>query len=297
MTTTTKIFVILVCLFSFILTPLVISYAAQKENWRRLANDSRSELNIAYAGQQSALAILTAEADRFAALQKQEQSRYLDLQQQYVQLQRQLADLTQDRDQLARSRDDWETSACLLTAEMTIKTKHNQELTEAKESALARERDLQARNLQLADRVKELDAQVVVLTQKLRQEDEVIAVMRQENVDFRRGTGFGQAGPPLTASPTPTAQAAGPAAASPIRGSVTRVEGTLATIDVGSAAGVRPEMLMVVLRDGGYVCDLEITSQVTPTEAVGKIVVYNTETDKRIQPGDKIEDSESFARQ
>lgn len=295
MTTTTKIFVILVCLFSFILTPLVISYAAQKENWRRLANDSRSELNIAYAGQQSAQAILTAEADRFAALQKQEQGRYLDLQQQYVQLQQQLAKLTQDYDQAARSRVHWETSASLLTTEMAVKTAHNKELTEAKENALARERDLQARNLQLADRVKELDALVVVLTQQLRQKDEVIGVMRQENLDFRRGTGFGQAGPPLTASPTPKAQAVGPAAESPIRGSVTRVEGTLATIDVGSAAGVRPNLLMVVRRDGAYVCDLEITSQVTPTEAVGKIVVY-TETDKRIRPGDKVEDAESFAK-
>ena len=252
MTTTTKIFVILVCLLSFLLTPLVISYAAQKENWRKLANDFRNELNIAYASQQSALAILGAETDRFTSLQKREQDRYLDLQQQYAQLQRQMGDLALERDQLARSRDDWETSARLLTAEMTVKTRHNQELTEGKESALARERELQARNLQLADRVKELDAQV------------------------------------------PTAQPAAPAATSPIRGTVTRVQGSLATIDVGSTSGVRADMVMVVLRDGAYVCDLLITSQVTPTEAVGKVIV---ETDKRIRPGDKVEDAASFARQ
>ncbi|HSW44911.1 MAG TPA: hypothetical protein VLM89_05020, partial [Phycisphaerae bacterium] len=231
--------------------------------------------------------------DRFAAMQKHQQDQYLDLQQQYTQLQRQMADLTLTSDQLARSRDDWETSARLLTAEMTVKTKHNQELTETKESALSRERDLQARNLQLADRVKELDAEVIVLAQQLRQKVEELAVMRQENLDFRRETGLGQAGTPLTAGPTPTAVAASPATASPIRGTVTRVEGSLATVDVGSASGIRPDMVVVVLRDGAYVCDLQITAQVTPTEAVGKVVV---ETDKRIRPGDKVEDAASFAR-
>jgi hypothetical protein len=251
-------------------------------------------LNIAYASQQSALAILGAETDRFAGLQKREQDRYLDLQQQYAQLQQQMGDLTLVRDQLARSRDDWETSARLLTAEMTVKTKHNQELTDAKESALARERDLQARNIQLADRVKELDAQLVVVTQQLRQKIQEVEMVHQENAEFRQATGLGQAATPLTAVPTPSAQAAAPAATSPIRGTVTRVQGLLATIDVGSTSGIRPDMVMVVLRDGAYVCDLQITSQVTPTEAVGKVVV---ETDKRIRQGDKVEDAASFARQ
>ncbi len=293
MTTTTKIFVILVCIFSFILTPLVIAYAAQKENWRKLANDTRAELNIAYASQQSALAILNAEEARYAALQKRDLDRYLDLQQQYARLQTELGDLSRERDELKRSRDAWTTSASLLTAEMAVKTAHNKELTDAKEAALSGERELQTRNLQLVDRVKELDAQVVVLTQQLRQRIEEITVLRQENDDFRRQTGLGQAAaPPLSASPTPSAVAVTPVATSPIRGTVTRVEGALATVDVGSSAGLRPEMRMVVLRDGAYVCDLEITSHVTPTEAVGKVVV---ETDKQIRPGDKVEDALSFA--
>ncbi len=159
MTTTTKIFVILVCIFSFILTPLVIAYAAQKENWRKLANDTRAELNIAYASQQSALAILNAEEARYAALQKRDLDRYLDLQQQYARLQTELGDLSRERDELKRSRDAWTTSASLLTAEMAVKTAHNKELTDAKEAALSGERELQTRNLQLVDRVKELDAQ------------------------------------------------------------------------------------------------------------------------------------------
>ncbi len=294
MTTTTKIFVILVCIFSFILTPLVIAYAAQKENWRKLANDTRNELNIAYAGQQSALAILTAEQDRYAALLKRNQDRFLDLQNQYGQLQQQMTDLTLKSDDLAVSKNALEASVNLLTNEMNVLSSHNQELAKAKEDALARERDLQARNIQLADRVKQLDADNIVLTQRLRQQEEELTVLRHENETLRHQTGLGVAAAPPTASPTPSAVAATPVATSPIRGTVTRVDGNLATVDVGSSAGVRPEMRLVVLRDGAYVCDLAVTDQVTPTEAVGKVVV---ESDKRIRPGDKVEDAVSFARQ
>ena len=293
LTTTTKIFVILVCVFSFVFTPLAISYAAQKENWRQLANDYREELNIAYANERSVMAIADSEATRYATLLKQQQTQHLDLQEKMADMQQELTQLTRDRDQLARSRNDWETSARLLTAEMAVKTKHNQELIDTKENALTRERDLRNRNLQLADGIKETNAKIIVLNQQLRQKVEELAFYREENEKLRGLTGVGTTSP-LASTPTPMATAAGPAAtAGPIQGTVTRIEGSLATVDVGSSAGLRQGMRMVVLRDNSYICDLEITDAVTPTEAVGVVLL---ERDKRIQIGDKIEDAASFAQ-
>jgi len=293
LTTTTKIFVILVCVLTFIFTPLVISYAAQKENWRQLANDYREELNIAYANERSVMAIAAAETLRLKALQDRQRLQLVDLQQRIAELQDQLASLTRQRDQLALSEDDFQKAARLLTAEMAIKTRHNEQLNAAREQALQRERELRMRNLQLVDAIKEADAKIVVLNQQLRQKIEELAYYRQENEKLRAATGVGMAEPPLTAVPAAPAKATTPVPAAPIRGTVTRVEGALATVDVGSAAGVRKGMRMVVLRDNSYVCDLEITDAVTPTEAVGRILL---ERDKRIRPGDKVEDAASFAQ-
>jgi len=292
LTTTTKIFVILVCLFAFVFTPLAISFAARTHNWRALANDYRSELEIAYANQISAMAIAASEIERHTALHDKLYDRFLALQQKAAQLERRTADLAQERDQLSRSRDDWETSARLLTAEMAVKTSHNKELNDAKEKALARERELQARNLQLNDRVKELSAQLVVVTQQLNQKLQEIVAYREENKRLRHESGIGQARGPLIASPAPSARAMTPAAISPIYGTVTRVEGSLATLDIGSTSGLSEGSTMVVLRDGDWICDLRITSQITPQEAVGEVLI--PAEDKWIRPGDKVQDAPSF---
>ena len=292
MTTTTKIFVILVCLFAFIFTPLAIQFAAQKHNWRELANDYRSDLEIAYANERSVMAIAASEIERHKALRDKQYDSLLALQQEAAQLERQIADLTQERDQSNRSRDDWETSARLLTAEMAVKTRHNQELNDAKEKALARERELQARNLQLNDRVKELSAQLVVVTQQLNQKLQEIVAYREENKQLRHESGLGLGRGPLIGSPAPSAQAKTPAASSPIYGTVTRVEGSLATLDVGSASGLSEGSEMVVLRNNDWICDLRITSQITPQEAVGEVMVGAE--DKQIRSGDQVQDVLSF---
>lgn len=294
MTTTTKIFVILVCLFSFVFVPLAVSFAARTHNWRKLADDYRSELAIAYANERSVMAIAASEIERHKALRDKERERCETLDRQVKDLQTQNAELVRERDDLARSRDDWTISTRLLTAEMAVKTQHNEELLDAKEKALERERELRIRNIQLNDRVKELDAKLVVVTQQLRQKLDEIAAYRDENERLRKASGLGTASSILVSSPTPSARAEGSATPSPVYGTVTKVQGSLATIDVGSLAGVQKGARMVVLRNGTeYVCDLQITDQVQPTEAVGEVLL---ERDKRIQPGDRVEDAESFNR-
>jgi len=292
LTTTTKIFVILVCLFAFIFTPLAISFAARTHNWRALANDYRSELEIAHANEITAMAIAASEIERHKAQQNKQYESFLALEDKAKQLENQVADLTQQNDELNRSRDSWETSAQLLASEMAVKTSHNEALNKAKEDGLSRERELQARNLQLNDRVKELSAQVVIITQQLNQKLQEIVAYREENKQLRSEMGFGQARGPLVATATPSAQALTAALTSPVFGTITRVEGSLATVDVGSASGLKEGNQMVVVRDDDWICDLRITSQITPQEAVGEVLL--SAKDKRIRPGDKVQDVASF---
>lgn len=292
MTTTTKVFVILVCLFALILTPLAVQFAAREVNWRAVALDARDQAETAYANERSAYGAAAAEASYYEDLLKAERENLASCQGRLAGLQRSLDDVTQKRNELDGSRESWARSATLLTAQMDVVSARNKELTDAKEKALARERELQTQNIQLTDRVKELSAEVAILDQQSKQRAEELASFREDNRKLRDQLKLGQAGQ-VTSTATPTAVGVTPAvAAGPVSGEVTEVKGTLVTLNVGSASSVREGMVMVVTRGNDYVCDLEVTGNVTANEAVGRIMYE--EPGRRVRVNDKVQDSTSF---
>ncbi|MBI4580109.1 MAG: hypothetical protein HY718_10435 [Planctomycetes bacterium] len=291
MTTTTKVFVILVCLFALIFTPLAIQFAARSHNWKLTAENARDQAETAYANERSAYAVAAAEIEYYEDLLKTERGNLANAQLRIGELERELLKLREERDGLAASRDSWQNSAQLLTSQLNVELERNKNLSDAREKALARERELQTQNLQLADRVKELTAEVAILDQQAKQRVEELASFREENRKLREQLKLGQAGQ-VVATATPTAIAAAPLPTGPISGEVSDVKGPLATINVGSSSGVREGMVMVVTRNGDYICDLEITGNVTPNESVGR-VMYE-EAGRRIRASDKIQDATSF---
>ncbi len=293
MTTTTKIFVILVCFFAFVFTPMAIQFAARTYNWKALAEDYQNNAKTALASERSAKAIAASEIQYYKSLRDDEQKRVLDAQQRIGEDERKIDTLTQERDQLARSRDMLETQLGVLTAEMKVKSKHNDELGDAKEKALARERDLQATSTWLTDQLNLKRAEADVLKQQLNQKLQEMVACREENDQLRKSTNIGRAGEPLTNSPSPSVEAASPAASSPIQGIVTEIKGNLAMIDVGSASGLKPDMVMVITRNGfkEYIADLKITGDVSPNEAVGEIIAVSG---KQVRKNDTVLDERSF---
>ncbi len=296
MTTTTKVFVILVCLFALIFTPLAIQFAARSYNWRQVAESARDQVESAYANERSAYAVAASEIEYYEDLLKAERENLAQTKAELGKVQRELDKITQSHNLLAASRDTWQTSASLLTAQMDVESKRNAALSKAREEALAHERELQTQNLQLADRVKELTAEVAVLNQQNKDHVAELASFREENKKMRGQLSLGQAGQPA-ATATPTAIAANTVAATgPVAGEITNVQGSMATVNIGSSSGVREGMVVVVTRSGDYICDLQITSNVTPNEAVGR-VMYE-EQGRRLRVGDRIQDAISFeARQ
>ena len=292
MTTTTKVFVILVCLFAFIFTPMAIQFAARSNNWRQTAEDFRDLAESAYANERSVAAISASEIDHYRLLLDEEHQRFRDSQQRIAKLEQEAGELTQAKAELERKWDSCDHSNRVLLAEKQVETAHNEELSKTKERALASERDLRVNNNRLNDRVKELSAQLVVVTQQLNQKVQEITAISEENTQLRRSLNLGKAGAVATVTPTPSAQAAAPSPASPIRCKVTQVDGQLATISAGRASGLQEGMVMVVLRGKDYVCDLTITSSITPNEAVARIKLEST--GKRIQEGDEVVDELSF---
>lgn len=295
MTTTAKIFIILVCLFAFIFTPLAIQFAAQTSNWKQLAETWRdqSEADAAYA--RSVQSLYTRDAVRAATQQQQDQARIAELARQIDQLNQQIAALTAERNNLLNKNAELETANSLQAGTMAVLTKHHDEMTDTNKKLRERELVLQTRSAELLDQVKALTADKVVLTQQLNQRAQEVAVCREENEGLRKSQGLARRAEFVTGgAPSPSARAEDVSSAprAPIRGQVKQVQGNLATVDVGSSSGVREGMVMVVMRGNDYVGDLVITPEVQPTEAVGE--VRGGEQGRRIRPGDVVVDETSF---
>jgi hypothetical protein len=293
LTTTTKIFIVLVCLFAFIFTPVAIVFASRTYNWKSLAENYQHNAQTAEAAARSAKAIGASEVEYYRSLRDQDQQRALSAQQKSTELEQKLAGVTAQRDELDRKQDMLQTQNTVLADELKVQSTHNKELTDTREKALAHQRELQGTNAWLTDRVQKLQAESDVLKQQLNQRLQEIAAFREENDQLRRSMNLGKAGEVVTATSGPSAEPMTPSASSPVQGSVTEIRGGLATVDVGSASGIQPGMTMVVTRDNfrEYVGDLKITKDITPNQAVGQVV---TAGGKQVRPGDTVLDERSF---
>ena len=291
MTTTTKIFVILVCLFAFIFTPMAIQFAAFSNDWRTLAMDYRDKAELYAAAQRNAYATMVSQNALFKS-QRDDAYNLLE------KAQRQLADLEKERDgdvrkiaKLERSEHSLQAATERLSAEMAIINTLNQELLDGKDELTRSEQEMRSRSHQLSDRVKELSTEIVVLKQQLYQAQEVAEFHSKENEQLRKSRQLPPRGDLLTGGLEAQAKPETPAGWVEIRGTVVEVDGNRATISVGSTSGLKPDMTMVVVRNSEYICDLVVTNEITPTEAVAMIQLTGG---KRIRRDDTIIDEHSF---
>jgi regulator of replication initiation timing len=294
LTTVTKIFVVLVCLFAFVFTPLVVGLTAHMTNWKAVAMDLEEQAQNAIAYERGALGIAASATEQYQRRLQTKSDQLLDAQDQIDQLKARVDELVRQRQELDNARASWESSAQKLTAELKVINARNIALTEANERLTKSELELSRRNEQLNDAVAELSAKLVLATEQLKQKVQELTAIRNENEQLRERLQLGSPAQPMTTAETPTVEAASPTAQEEIRGSVIDVDLSqgLASIDVGSAAGVSQGMTMAVIRDGSeYICDLVITEQVDPNQAVGRI---KNAGPKHIKAGDTVIDAQSF---
>lgn len=296
MTTLTKIFVVLVCLFAFIFTPLAISFAARTHDWKAAAESLMENIESAKARERSTLATAAAAIAHQKDLLSQERDRVANLQGQITGLETNVQTLKLRLEEAESKRDNWENSAQTLSAELKVINAHIQALIEENQRLTRSELDLQTRNTRLREWVAEQDAKVVILSKQLARLQEELSQCRVENEELRKGGMLGGIPRPGIESPTPGAEGVRPAVSGPIQAQVVSVNRNrgLASIDVGSSAGVVPGMVMVVTRGEHYICDLVITEDIAATEAVGTV---RSEGAQQIRAGDLATDLRSFNQQ
>jgi len=289
LSTLTKVFIVLLVVFSIAFTTMTISVVAQQSNWRKAAEGFLEHARIADANLRHMHA---ANATELAAA-NQTINEHLD---RVKELEKQLRtsqnENARQQSELARASSEKNSSDAInrgLLAQLQTAEAARAEYQSQRDELERKNIDLERRNVDLNDRVNELTAQVAVMMEQQRQLEQQINVLTNANQRISRDTGAPAIGSRMEdargrALPDITART--PVAASAIRGHVVEVDGDLVTLSVGSADGVQKDMVFVVFRGDQYVGDVRITL-VDPKRCAGTRVSGNMPP----RSGDQVTDS------
>lgn len=290
MSTLTKVFVVLLSVFSIAFTVMTVSVVAQTTNWRETALKYEEHARVADTNLRNMIA---ASAADLAAARDRVKSQIAQVRELEERLSGKTGECEQLRADLAKAQAGGASSEAMnasLVAQLRASEAARDAYREQRNDLEKRNIELETRNVDLSDRVNELTARVAVLQEEKRQFEQQINILKKQNE--RLAQGGGAAAPVMesaSGAALPGVQAVNPPAGSPVRGSVLAVDQNLVTLSVGSADGVKPEMVFVLHRGGEYVGDVRVTV-VNPDQCAGRL----TNSDRQPMPGDLATDAMSL---
>jgi len=268
--TLTKTFIIVLVVLMLAACPIFITQATVAPNWRLEAENLRvSNSALAQDARLRALAhqrldqeyqLLTerssGEISRVQTRAEQQAVRLASLQDENARLQTELARIVAELSQL---RADYQQN-----------TARTELLALQRDEAFARLEQLNVENRRLSDLAKQTQLEADRQSEIARMLSEQLAEREERIRTLETGV-----------SAAPAAKPAEPAQA--ISGTLTAIQGDLASVNVGSAQGIRPDMRLIIYRGADFVGHLRI-QQVDVSESAGIVV------DRRLEPqrGDKV---------
>lgn len=289
MSTLTKIFIVLMVVFSIAFTMSMINFVARTNEWRDLAEKYRAQAQIVETHMRNLSAAHVAEKaawlDTVTELRDQidriEAARADDLVR--------LAELRDEVARLSAEKTDSEALARRLASELQVAQNGWLEQRQQRQELERRNLELERRNLDLNERVNEQTAQLLVLIEQQNQLEQQINILRQESRKLAGlGPGLTEAG---TMADVTGVAAVAPPGSTPIRGKIIEVQGDIATISVGSADGVRAGAVFVIYRGSEYIGDFQVTD-VEPNLSAGKII----RSQMAPRPKDMVADEPALGR-
>lgn len=271
MSTLTKIFTVLMVIFSIAFTMSTISFVARSNDWKALAQGYQQEQLLVETHMRNLAAAHAADKTVWLDAKQQLLSRIAALEANQA---TQLAQIAEARDQAARlqaEKTGSEALASRLTSELQVAQSGWLEQRDQRAAIEKRNLELERRNLDLNERVNEQTAKIVALVQQQRQLEQQVNILREEKAKLAQGAGLGAPAQPAGIGMEGVAPVSAMPSATPIRGQIVEVQGKLATISVGSSDGVREGMVFVIYRGSEYVGDIEITD-VEPNLSAGRIL-------------------------
>lgn len=274
MSTITKVFVVLLVLFSVAFSAMTISVVARTSNWKDTAEKYEqhariADTNLRYLIDASSADLATARDN--INLQR-EQIGNLE-----TKLQSNNNDLVSFRTELAQIKAEKSSTEAMnhgLLTRLNVAENAREEYYKQRNDLEKRNIDLERRNIDLNDRVNELTAHVVVLLEEKRQFEQQVKILQDQNTRISQAS-RSSAGLVTLESASGTAlsgvDALSPISATPIRGRVVEMDKNLVSISVGSADGVKSGMVFVIHREDSYIAEVKI-DMVDPNRSAGRIV-------------------------
>jgi hypothetical protein len=292
----TKVFVVLLTVFSIALSMLVVAAFAEQQNWKSSAGQWQAAAAAAQAKEQVATQNASLDLQRALARHGEDVRTINALKDARVAAEAKIGDLE-------RLKAESESRLTVEQGAVTSLADHNKLLQaainrekELTEKLATRKSELEQENVDLTDRVKELTVNMAMAASQIRALRQQIASM--EGTPGAEAVTQVPGGPGIVEADTPTAAApAMPSVTAPIRGEIKDVKGNLASITVGNADGVAPGMNFLIYRPGQdgkpplYLGMLRI-NKVDANESAGQI----DQTSGDVRAGDMVRDELSFVR-
>lgn len=259
----TKVLIVFCAVFCLLLSALTVSYASNADKLAKALRDEEAARLAAEAAASTELAKLGQERATFQ-LQIEALNNTIRAREQTIDsLQREQTNLRTEKEEAvaaaAAIRNRIDQLVATVDNQATIIKGYRDEVSALRTEQLAANR----REIELIDRINDLQSQTEVLEQTTRALREQLAEAQQALQTAMTTGGVGQA-------------RSGPfEATTPIRGRIREVlqhpaGGSLAVIDVGSQSGVRENMLLNITRGAQFIGTMVIT-KADPRQAVGRI--------------------------
>lgn len=269
----TKILVVFVALLSIFLSALTISYASNADAIVKSLRDAEAKARA--AADEARLQIQQASTERASLMADKEA-----LSASKAGLEREVTTLSNERASLLAEGERLRAASLGKEGQITQLQTTNQTLSDLisamRDEVVGLREDLlrgSRREIELADRINDLESQNEVLDQNVRALREQLVAMQSQNAG---GGGISQLG--------------GLGQARPIRGFVLETRpnpagGMLAVIDVGSNNGVSMNQELNIVRGNEFLAKLIIT-RVEPQRAIGTINTLGRQVS--VQPNDLV---------
>lgn len=283
----TKVFVVLVTVFSIVLVALVVPFVANTENYRAKLREVESSKTSAEARARSAEAEITAlqYKDSEQVALKEAENRQLTGQRN--ELASRLAEKTSEVEGLRSARDKAEAGRTILEAShkqlLDVAKVMQDELKEVRKGYLDRSEE----NTKLATTVRVLESTKGTLERQLRQLQEQVAGVQERNKQIEEA--FAKLDPAQRAQllgNDPTASVVFESA-SPIHGKVTAIQqvgsDAFVQVNVGKNDGVQPNMKFLIHRGNTFLGTLVITT-VDARASAGRVTLASGD----VTSGDQV---------
>ncbi len=279
----TKICIVLLAVVALLVTPIFITQATVPANYRLAYEKEVQETNAALqTSRQYQLAAANAR-DQLARLQQATSENKAELQRRLADLQRKLdakqievASLTGKIDGVQQSLERLEIA---YNKEIEYRNTLVTQLKDARESL----DKLTAQNRQLSDTLRSTQSQVVRLRKALQMQEEIVA---EKEAEIRELVGKVEDLKRTGATASTGTDDGGVSAPANVSGKITAVRNGLASINIGSAQGVKEGMKLMVYRGDNFVSYLRV-EEVRVDRAVGTIadqVLQPAQDDKVASP-------------